>query len=448
MTAGDRRVAWLAPLLVGACAAIAAEVATAVLLYDGPGLVRSLTTVLAVEGAALAAGLWRGPAFPAGDLEALRRRWVFCLGAFVAAAAFGTAWSLVEEIGAGPLGQGLGLAVLAALPLYGCGLVLGGMGAMARGWDGGGEALARRDVDLALEHAPGAFTGAPAALGAAVGFVITGVLLPRAPLPASLLVGCLVMLSGAGLVFGARVGEGTTVRLRAVRASPLGDVRVEDRVSGRGVGSVRRLLEAGHERRRIRLDGEAADPWDVAFVRCALSREGPSEGEPEGPARVLVVGGGASALASADSKEVPDAVVVDVLERNASVVELAAAHMDGRARWDRVRVGNLEDLIAELADAYRVVLVDTGALAPLGGVAALSRAARSRLFDAVAPEGVIAFGPSAPPPAAVGAPEGWQGVVLRRPDAEVVLFTPGERAARWSWGAAGFAPEDGEVPRS
>jgi hypothetical protein len=49
--------------------------------------------------------------------------------------------------------------------------------------------------------------GAAAALGAGIGFVITGALLPRAPIPASLLVGCLVLLSASGMMYGVMLGE-------------------------------------------------------------------------------------------------------------------------------------------------------------------------------------------------------------------------------------------------
>jgi hypothetical protein len=175
------------PLLVGAAGAIAAEVAVGILLYAGPGLIRSLTTVLAVEGAALAAGLQTAPRSDGALLDSLRRRWLLCLAAFMAAALFGTAWSLFEAIGAGRLGQGLGLALLAGLPMFAVGALLGGMGT----------------VSIADESGRMRRPSAAAALGAALGFVATGLLLPRAPIPASLLVGCLVLLSGAGMVYGA-----------------------------------------------------------------------------------------------------------------------------------------------------------------------------------------------------------------------------------------------------
>ncbi|MSR21310.1 MAG: hypothetical protein EXR91_10110 [Gemmatimonadetes bacterium] len=94
MTTRAARAAWAPALLVGAAAAIAAEVAVVILLYAGPGLMRSLTAVLAVEGAALAAGLHSAPSLPLGQrsglVERLRLRWLLCFGAFAAAAMFGT----------------------------------------------------------------------------------------------------------------------------------------------------------------------------------------------------------------------------------------------------------------------------------------------------------------------------------------------------------------------
>jgi hypothetical protein len=181
------RRSWVPPLLVGAAGAIAAEVAVAILLYAGPGLMRSLTTVLAVEAAALAAGFQTAPGQSAALLDSLRRRWLFCLGAFMAAALYGTSWSMFEGLGETRLGQGFGLALLAGLPMFGCGAILGGLGS----------------VSIADESGTFSRPSASAALGAALGFIVTGLLLPRAPIPASLLVGCLVLLSGAGMVYGA-----------------------------------------------------------------------------------------------------------------------------------------------------------------------------------------------------------------------------------------------------
>ncbi len=191
MTSRTRRGAWLAALLVGAAGAIAAEVAMGVLLYASSGFMRSLTTILAAEGIALAVGLQIAPSGGPGLADRLRRRWLFCLAAFLIAAFFGMLWSFVEGVGQGRLGQGLGLALLGGLPLFACGAVLGGMGVVAACEDTG--TLPR--------------PGAAAAFGAVLGFVATGALLPRAPIPASLLIGCLMLLSAGGMIYGAVVSE-------------------------------------------------------------------------------------------------------------------------------------------------------------------------------------------------------------------------------------------------
>jgi hypothetical protein len=410
------RVAWVAPLLVGASAAVAAEVATGILLYAGPGLMRSLTTVLAVEGAALAMGLWSAPS-PDSTLlvDRLRRRWLFCLLAFVAAAVFGTSWSVVQDLGGGPVGQGLGLAVLAALPLYACGLLLAGMSAVAA------------DDPLGRLRGP----GAAAALGAAVGFVLTGALLPRAPIPASLLVGCLVLLSAGGMIYGIVLASRPVIHVRAKRHSAGIDVRVEDRlrVSGREAAA-RYLLEGGHQRRYASLNGNVAAPWDVVVARSLLAKRD----APFAPFTILSLGGGASPLPRTLAEERLD-VTVDVLERNPAVVDLAREHFDAAppSRPERMslRVGNLEDLVREARGPYDLVLVDTGALAPLGGMEGLSSSARAALLSALAPGGVLAAGPLPVDASLPGAPQGWQTLEMRRRSAAgeaeeevVVLIRP------------------------
>lgn len=190
MTARPHPLDWVAPVLVGASAAIAAEVAMGMLIYAGDGFMRSLTTVLAVEVVALGIGLWSAPAPHPALIDRLRRRWMACVLAFLVAAGFGVWWSLVPSIGSGAVGQALGLTVLGAIPLFCCGTVLGGMASVTRSADPG------------VLREP----GAAAALGAGVGFVLTGLLLPRAPIPASLIVACLILLSAGGVVYGTVLG--------------------------------------------------------------------------------------------------------------------------------------------------------------------------------------------------------------------------------------------------
>ena len=190
MSDGEHPLDWVAPLLVGASAAVAAEVAMGMLIYAGDGFLRSLTTVLAIDCVALGVGLWSAPAPRPDVVDRLRGRWVLCLMAFMAAAVFGVLWSVIPSIGGGAVGQAVGLTLLAALPLLTSGAVLGGMGSVTRSQIAG------------KIREP----GAAAALGASVGFVLTGLLIPRTPIPASLLVGCLVLLSAGGLVYGVVLG--------------------------------------------------------------------------------------------------------------------------------------------------------------------------------------------------------------------------------------------------
>lgn len=190
MSDAEHPLDWVAPLLVGASAAVAAEVAMGMLIYAGDGFLRSLTTVLAIDCVALGVGLWSAPAPHPDLIDRLRRRWLLCLMAFMAAAVFGVLWSLVPSVGGGAVGQALGLTLLAVLPLLTCGTILGGMGSVTRS----------RIAGTLREP------GAAAALGASLGFIFTGLLIPRTPIPASLLVGCLVLLSAGGLVYGVVLG--------------------------------------------------------------------------------------------------------------------------------------------------------------------------------------------------------------------------------------------------
>jgi hypothetical protein len=282
-------------------------------------------------------------------------------------------------------------------------------------------------------------------MGAALGFVITGLLLPRAPMPASLLVGCLVMLSAGGMAFGTALGSRVVVALRAALRSAGCDVRVEDRLSSTPDEAARYLLEGGHVRRRMSLDGNEAVPWDTLVAQSLLQ-------EREGASRILLVGGGASALPGAVSDERPQ-VSVDVLERNPAVLELAREHFDTRSGAElpervQVKVGNLDDLLSEVQGTYDVVLVDTSALAPLGGVEGLSRAAKAALESAVEPDGVLVWGPAASAPSLSGWLRGRGVIELRRAngeEGEVLIVSPAGDAASSFVGIRDFTLADGEA---
>jgi len=397
--------------MVGASAAVAAEVAVSLLLYGGLGFVRSLTTVLAVEGLAFAAGLWSSPTSDGDLVDRVRRRWLLCLFAFLGAALYGTAWSVFPALSAGRLGQGVGLALLGAVPIYGTGAVLGGMAA-----------LARTDV-LGRLRGP----GTAAAVGAALGFVLTGLLLPRVPIPASLIIGCMVMLSLGGMVYGGVLASRTEVDVLARRPGRGSETSVRERRRQADEVAVKELLEGSVIRRSEPIEHGERVPWDVAVVRALLpGLAGASTGDDESvgpaaersPSRVLLVGGGASAVPHAVLRADPTASA-DVLERTAAVVELGRDHFDtGLAvgRRDRVTViaGNLDDAIAALDGSYDLVIVDARALEAVGGVAGLSRMARRRIPSLVRGGGYLVWGPTDASPLLPESAARWTGLRLWR----------------------------------
>ena len=393
MSARLRRLGWIPPLLVGASTAIAAEVALGMLLYAGPGLVRSLTTVLAVEVAALGGGLWTAARPGTDGIDRLRKKWLLCLFSFSIATIYGVAWSVSQDVGEGPISQGLGLALLAGFPLYTSGVVLGGM------------------ASLSTSQNDGRWQASLATLGAALGFMITGLLLTRVPMPASLLIGCLVLLSAGGRIYGIVLGQETQVHIRAARVLKGGDVRVEDRWVTELELRVRYLLEDGHVRQRMIVTGEGVLPWDILIGKTLMPEE-------DGSWRVLLVGGGVSAFPRM-LREERGTSMIEVLERTSAVVELGRDHFDtelrsGSTERESVRIGNLEDLLADLQGPFDLVLVDTSALAPLGGTSALSKLAHTKLLSVLGASGVIAWGPIAPDQGTLEALEGWHQVTFTR----------------------------------
>ena len=402
---------WLPPFILGVCAATAAEVAASLLLYAGPGLMRSLTTILSVEALSLALGVMTAPGSRPDLVESLRRRWLFCLFAFMGATLFSAFWSVVQAVGGSALGQGMGLAFLAGLPMYALGGVLGAMSTVA-----------------ATE--PGDRTGAvggAALLGGALGFAATGASLPQVFTPASLLLVCLVLLSAGGLVYGSVLDMRLRVHVRARRPSPLGDVRVEDRHLLARDSAARVLMEGGFVRSWVTLAEGHHHPWDQAV--CATFRK---PAEPS--ARILFLGGGASSQPRALVRE--DATLqVEVAERSGAVLELGREHLDTGLPGDAdehlvVSVGNPEDALGQSDARYSLILLDTAAFGPVGGVASMSASARSRIFRRLDSGGVLALGPRSPEAGAWAFPQGWSGARYRRDLSEDVaslgMRVPGE----------------------
>ena len=147
-------------------------------------MLRSLTSIVAVELAAVGLGLGLAPPVPAGRAEAmksLRKRWLFVLVTFLVASIFVLAWMFTVGFGARAGTQALGLALLAGLPLYACGYLLA--------------AISADDLGIGSRS-----TGAFATIGAAGGVLVTGLSsLGRVGVP-SLMFLMLMLLSGGALV--------------------------------------------------------------------------------------------------------------------------------------------------------------------------------------------------------------------------------------------------------
>lgn len=190
------RLAWMPAFLIGFVAATSAELAGGLLLYSDEGFLRALSLLLSVELGGLALGLWASrPGRRQDPFAAVRRRWLFCLVAYTAAAGFTAAWQMSDGLPSTFLNQGLGLALLGGLPLYAAGSVLGALGSLERrrGRRGPGDGPA--------SERPGSL-GAVASLGGAMGVLATGLVLIPTIQPVSIFLLCVVLVSAAALLHG------------------------------------------------------------------------------------------------------------------------------------------------------------------------------------------------------------------------------------------------------
>ncbi len=167
---------------------VMAEIAAGLLLYEGPGLLRATTIVLAMEAGAVGMGLNSAARVPTEHVPGrLRRRLHLTLVSLGLAGVFTWAWDMVGGFSSAAGGQGLGLAFLAALPLY-----------------LGGSALGLVCRDGARDAPAGTLScGGPAMLGACTGFLLYGLLLVPRISPPVLVLLCMAALSGAALIHGA-----------------------------------------------------------------------------------------------------------------------------------------------------------------------------------------------------------------------------------------------------
>lgn len=382
------RLRWIPAFVVGGSAAAVGELAGGILLYSTEGFVGALTLVLVTELGALALGLATAPR-PGRDgvgVEAIRRRWLLMLVFYTAAAVFSGTWSLLGGFAAAPAAQGLGLALLSGLPLYGAGSLLGAMRALeveagepepsGRGWGGVGAA---------------AFAGAACAV-LAVGLV----LLPRLQAPSILLV-FLIGLSAAALLHGWLLDERPVIRLVEELPSPLGAVRVEEWRGGGEAGTLRVLLEHGRVRGVERSDGSATEAWEEAVVELARDRAGPA-------GAVLVIGGGTFSLPRALREVVEDGKVA-VLEENPEITRAARRHFsDPVAAGVEVLHGEWAETWPAAPRPWDMVVVDARAHAGNRPLPNRPRRVFREMRERTAEEGVIVLGPLDGPAASLAEP--------------------------------------------
>lgn len=177
----------LAAFLIGGVMGVMAEMAAGLILYEGSGLLRATTVVLTTEAAAAGAGLLLAARVPADELSRhLRRHLHLTLVTLGLAGIVTSLWGYLGGLSEVPGGQAAALALLAALPLYMAGSVLG-LVCRAGERDAEGGTVAG---------------GGPALLGAATGFLIYGLFLISRLAPPVLVLLCMAAVSGAALLVG------------------------------------------------------------------------------------------------------------------------------------------------------------------------------------------------------------------------------------------------------
>ncbi|MFP3948717.1 MAG: hypothetical protein ACLFWG_08295 [Longimicrobiales bacterium] len=251
----SQRVTWVPPFLVGLAGAAAGEMATGLLLYSTEGFLRALTVILVTELSALGLGFLTSRSVRPIDVDGLRRRWLVSILSFAAAAIFAGAWGMSPGSAIAPLVQGVGLGLLAALPLFSVGVVLGVLS--SSGDD--------RETSIA----------APASFGAALGLLLTGLYGVPSLQPASVYLFCVVAVSAAALLHG-------WIMDRRIRVLPL-------QGSGRRGLPARRAGSNGEGKIRWERRVRITPPADVVVLRigglvadaAAVARSSAGSGDEE-----------------------------------------------------------------------------------------------------------------------------------------------------------------------
>lgn len=370
MTKARRAVGVVPPLLAGLSAAVAAEMSVGLLLYADEGLLPALTLILAVEVGALGLGLWTGSVSSGEPLaEQVRRRWLFSLVVFAAAAALSAGLDFLNAFAVSGLAQGLGLALLGGLPLFSIGSLLGAMGS--------------RDN---LPGLPVARVGAPSVVGSAMGFWLAGSLLIPNVAPYSLYLFCLVVLSGGALLHGWVLDRRPMMEVLEVRKGPAGGLRVEKRVSGSPRRQAVLLLEGGRLRGGEGPEGRPVRAWETVVSEVWTSWGG-------SPDSLLYLGGGSGTLAR-ELSLLPFPPAVVLVERSQELVDLARAHLTPWAGWETAQVV-IADPVQPFAGPpkrFGAVVVDCQALPALAGAPVIRERDWHTLAGALEPHGVLLLG--------------------------------------------------------
>lgn len=365
----------LPPFLTGAALAVVAEVAVGLLLYGGPGFIPALSVVLAVILFSLGAGLRVGARARRNDpVEEARRRWLLVLVAVSVGALFSGLWEVFQGFGARALTQGAGLALLAGLPMYGGGVILGTLQGSVGGTKAGG-------------------VGPPALVGAGVGVLGAGHLLFPALAPTAILLLCLMGLSAAALLHGRVLDRRVSVEPVSVHAKDGRGARVEHWIRGRPP----RLWTAVLTGDRVRI--LVAEEGGPVLPEEALVQDGIPLWAPDARS-ILVLGGGCGGAARrlAEPGGHREVLLVDA---NGGLLEAVVRDLPGLAPD---ALGTLEGSVSEALfrsagslppGPFDLVILEWGAGAVPGGPDHFPSVGLERLEEALGEGGVLVAFPLA-----------------------------------------------------
>lgn len=420
----------LPSFLVGAALAVVAEVSVGLLLYGGPGFIPALSVILAVVLLALGVGLWMGGSGEGEDpVEIARRRWLLALVSVSAAAVFSGLWEIFQGFGAVALTQGLGLAFLAALPMYAGGLLLAQLGGLGAG---GGSPRA----------------GAAALAGAGIGVLLAGHLFFPTLSPTAILLLCLMALSAAALLHGRILDRRVSVQGLRVLGGGRAPVQVEEWVRGRPSLFRNVLLTPGGVRVITDEQGRAVLPDEI------LLEEGlPAWGEEV--RRALVLGGGGGGVARRLARQ--DGREVWLVDGNEDLLEAVAGELPGGdAEGMRTHRARVSDLLAGEAGPptggpFDLIVLEWTRRTVPGALDRLPAPALERLRALLGPAGILAIFPLALDPE-----RGEDGLLtlartvsrhlprtalyVARVGSDVLAHVPAER--RQAWLASRPAPDE------